>query len=806
MTLLDYVVLVVYFAVMTLIGILSMLKVKKQEDFFLGSRTFGKLFQAFAAFGAGTGSQDPVAIGRTTFTSGLSGIWSVLLWLFVTPFYWFTAVWYRRMRHITMGDWFVERYHSKGLGLAYTLFSLVFYGAWLGVGFTAIGKVGAPLLADAPFVVDNQMNLFGYVVPVEHALVYICAAVVLVYGVLGGLRAAYWTDVIQGMFMILLSVLLIPMGLRALADTEAAIQGVEAHQIATTEGFRIMHERVPDEYFQIVESPRGGEFPLYYIVAITILNLVAIVVHPHMAVTGGGSAKTENSARVGLVVGNFLKRFCTIGWSITILIVLAYMAGSLEIAEDPDKTWGIAAREIFGTYAPGFGLIGLMLACLMAALMSSASAYMLVVSGLVVRNFYAPYVDSEASERTYVLLGRVFSALVIIGGVYISVAIMDVFAQLKTAWELPIFFAALFWLGMFWRRATKWAAWGTVIFTVLLFALLPWLLPKMMPGLAENPKYAVTNDIVKTVVTREAAYADVERRQAQIELWNKQARQWAQWQAAAEVIGPRPEPIEVGQMISDPLSESGQSPATSKDVALREAELDVWNQQFEKWRRENPQPISLSAELEQEATELLGERPAPLNLGESIPEPFVSGGKAIFWTDGVEPVGEKKLREIPNAADDEQAENIKVVRQQYDCPLRGKGSFRVDFLLYDLAGIDMTKMSDAALETLRLPTRVVLPFLVMIILSLITPRVERKRLDRFYVKMKTPVNPDPEADKREIALSYEDPSRFDQKRLFAGFGLEMQRPNLVDVAGFVVSFLVCFALIWLTVWLANVGG
>jgi len=78
-TALDYIVLLVYFLLMTGIGIASMLKVKKQEDFFLGSRTFGKLFQAFAAFGAGTGSYDPVTVGRTTFTSGLSGIWSVLL-------------------------------------------------------------------------------------------------------------------------------------------------------------------------------------------------------------------------------------------------------------------------------------------------------------------------------------------------------------------------------------------------------------------------------------------------------------------------------------------------------------------------------------------------------------------------------------------------------------------------------------------------------------------------------------------------------------------------------------------------------
>ena len=75
MTSLDYAVLVVYFLAMAAIGLASMRKVKKQEDFFLGGRSFGKILQAFAAFGAGTGSQEPVATRRTNYTNGLSGAW-----------------------------------------------------------------------------------------------------------------------------------------------------------------------------------------------------------------------------------------------------------------------------------------------------------------------------------------------------------------------------------------------------------------------------------------------------------------------------------------------------------------------------------------------------------------------------------------------------------------------------------------------------------------------------------------------------------------------------------------------------------
>ena len=96
MVMLDYLVLAGYFVVMIGIGIYASRLVKEQEDFFMGGRSFGKLLQTFAAFGAGTGSSDPVNTGRTTFTSGMSGMWSVMYWLFVTPFYWIAAVWYRR--------------------------------------------------------------------------------------------------------------------------------------------------------------------------------------------------------------------------------------------------------------------------------------------------------------------------------------------------------------------------------------------------------------------------------------------------------------------------------------------------------------------------------------------------------------------------------------------------------------------------------------------------------------------------------------------------------------------------------------
>jgi len=340
----DVLVLVGYFVAMLAIGVICSLRVKKQEDYFMGGRGFGKLLQTFAAFGAGTGSQEPINVGRTTWTSGLSGVWSALMWLFVTPFYWIFAIWYRRMRHITIGDWFVERYESRAMGAAYTLFGFCFYMAYLSTMFSAIAKVAEPLLGEPTIL--TMVGWFGSEDPsdLRFVLVPLIALVVVAYGVVGGLAAAYWTDLIQGLCIIVLSIILIPYGLSALVEKYgtdyAAATGVQADALGTWDGFSIMHQRVSADSFQLFGGPRSGEFPLHYIVSLSLLGLVGIVVQPHFIATGGGTARSEQAARIGLVTGNFLKRFCTIGWAITALIVVALLADNLEINQDPDRAWG----------------------------------------------------------------------------------------------------------------------------------------------------------------------------------------------------------------------------------------------------------------------------------------------------------------------------------------------------------------------------------------------------------------------------------------------------------------------------------
>jgi len=731
----DYVVLVGYFAVMIGIGVYSSMRIKAQEDFFMGGRSFGKLLQTFAAFGAGTGSSDPVNTGRTTFTGGMSGMWSVMYWLLVTPFYWIAGVWYRRMRHLTLGDWFVERYDSRALGAGYCIFGILFYMVYGSMLFSAIGKVAAPLIEIDTF------TFMGTQYGIEYLLVPVIGVVVLFYGILGGLHAAYYTDLVQGLCIIFLSIVLIPYGLVALVERfgDPANEGMMA-------GFTYLHQQLPKEHFHLVGSTSSSEFPLHRIIAVVIINLIGIVVQPHFIATGGGSAKNENTARMGLVAGNFLKRFCTIGWVLTALIALALYANNPELSIDPDKTWGIASRELLGP-----GLTGLMLACLLAALMSSVDAYMIVGSGLVVRNLYAPYIDPSATEAQYIKVARLTGVIIVGGAVIVSLFYMNVFEQLQLTWVFNILFAAPFWAGLYWRRATLPAAWTTVAYSAFVFFLIPYGAPRLIESLRTNPQYSAMNEIVETTTTRMAAPSDVERRSAAIEVWD------------------------------------------SRKQVIEARALD-----------DSAMALAITA---------LGARPVEIGVGQAVTETERSGGQGIYWPSGLVPIDDTGQRlttakPIPVGEPIVVNENVTqmILRYPEGTLFRGEGNFRLDFLLYPLIGVDLTTKSNAALSTLELPPKIITPFLVMFVISLLTPPVRREVLDRYYAKMKTMVDADPEVDRRNLEAAYANLEALESKKMFPGTSIEIQKPTRADVVGFVVCLGVCGLIIVLAMAVARIGA
>lgn len=130
----------------------------------------------------------------------------------------------------------------------------------------------------------------------------------------------------------------------------------------------------------------------------------------------------------------------------------------------------------------------------------------------------------------------------------------------------------------------------------------------------------------------------------------------------------------------------------------------------------------------------------------------------------------------------------------------------LELILIDKLGFDLSKNSYALNETIRVLIRTIVPFLILLLVSLVSVPDDKKRLDHFFVKMKTPVNPNPEIDKREMELSYQNPQRFDHLKLFPNTNWELNKWNKVDGVGFLVSVLVLIGIIVLLKVLLSIGG
>jgi SSS family solute:Na+ symporter len=487
----DIIAIVIYFLIVIGIGVLSRRRIKSEEDFFMGGRRFGKLVSIFLAFGAGTSSDTAISASRETYRTGMSGIWIQLLWLFITPFYWIFAPWYRRLRVITGGDYFQERFNSKVLTGLYVGFSFLFLMFHIAVALTAIGKTveivtvkpESALTQEEKLKVDQYLEYnelkysdnelssdaqqryldlkvkaenreiqpyFSFLSTIQ--VVPIIAFIIVIYGVLGGLFAAAWTDTLQGILILILSLLLLPSGM---------------HRVGWFSG---LHASIPDNMFQIVQSATVSEYTWYYILVLIVMNLVGVVAQPHIFATGGGSAKNEITARIGLVFGNFLKRFTTIMWGLTGIMAFALFG---KIVTDPDMIWGYATRMLLG---PGF--VGVMIACLLAAVMSSADAFMICGSALFTRNFYQ-YLLPDKSEQHYVFVGRIVSVGLIAGAILLSLSFNNILSLIKYIWQLPVIFGPIFWLSLIWRRLSKIAALTAVTYSWIMIVLLPFILSEI---------------------------------------------------------------------------------------------------------------------------------------------------------------------------------------------------------------------------------------------------------------------------------------------------------------------------------------
>jgi Na+/proline symporter len=425
----DWLVIALYLALIAIIGVSAARRVRNTASFFIGDRKFGKLMMMFFTFGTGTHSDQAVSVAAKTYRSGASGIWYQWLWLFVTPFFWWLAPIFRRMRAVTTGDYFFARYNRSVAGL-YAIVGMLQLMVNIGVMLK-----GSTAMITA--VSGGQIN----------PSIAICAMTVIfiIYGIAGGLSAAILTDFVQGILTIVLSFLILPFALSAVGGMAGLRESIQNPSM-----------------FKIVAP---ADITAFYIAVISFNALLGWVTQPHnMGLAAAG--RTEMEGRVGVMCGILFKRVCTIAWVLTGLCAVGLYAGK---DVDVDHVYGLMAYTLLPKIAPG--LIGLFIASMLAAVMSSCDAFMVSSSALFTENIYRSILVKNRLDRHYTIVGRVVSGIVVLAGVFFAFSLESVVQGLEIFWKVSAMMAIPFWLGLFWRRATATAAWISTLlsFAVLLF-------------------------------------------------------------------------------------------------------------------------------------------------------------------------------------------------------------------------------------------------------------------------------------------------------------------------------------------------
>jgi Na+/proline symporter len=476
----------VFLILVLAIGIHAARSVKGESDFFLGGRKMGKALQFFLNFGNATDSNAAPTMASQVYGQGVSGMWLQLQTLFFTPLFWFTQPWYRRARVITMADLFMERFNSKSVASAYAIFNVVVALITLGVGNYAAYSVVEAMLVKSPaaYTLEDKASVAGFHrlqdlkkiaaanrtpelqselttlqerdkrgelherIPAlkkwEFYLAY--NSIVGIYIMLGGLKAAAITDAVQGILILFMSIILLPLGLYKIG------------------GFSGLHAHVPEASFFLAGTP-SSDFTIYSIVAVTVASFIQIMGLQHN-MGSAGSATNENTARFGMIVGGFTKRLVLICWMLCGLLAVAILSGPLKL-DKPDLAWGALSTYLLPT-----GLVGLMLSGMLLGHMPAVGMTAVAVSGLVTRNLYEPAVKGMTAKH-YLRVGQLVIVLVLALSVGIAWFATSLGSLTTIMITFNTFFGAVVFLVFFWRRLTVPAIMISFVIWMFLQAVLP---------------------------------------------------------------------------------------------------------------------------------------------------------------------------------------------------------------------------------------------------------------------------------------------------------------------------------------------
>ena len=412
---LDLTIIGVYFLIVFCIGLYFARKERTSTDYFLASRDIGWFFIGASLFVSNISTEHFIGLSGTGASSGLAvGHFEWLACLMLLILGWVFVPFYLRTNVFTMPE-FLERRFNRQCAVYLAGISIIAY---------IFTKISVQLYA-ASVVLER---IAGWSL-VKTAIVLVIATGI--YTIAGGLAAVIYTDTVQTLILITGAVALTVIGL---------------HRVGGLEHLRTM---VPESYFHMIKPASDPNFPWTGIFFGAPILGIWYWCTDQVIVQRVLSARDEGHAKAGTIFAGFLKILPV--FMLVLPGIIAFALFPDQLANKPDYAYPTLVLNLLPT-----GLVGLVMAALLAAVMGAMSSVFNSASTLVTLDFYKK-IRPLASEAQLVNFGRVATGFMVLLGllwvpfIHLISSQLYIYLQSVQAYISPPI-AACFVLGILWPR------------------------------------------------------------------------------------------------------------------------------------------------------------------------------------------------------------------------------------------------------------------------------------------------------------------------------------------------------------------
>lgn len=441
---LDWGILITYFIILFGIGIWASSRRKKGSSLFLAENSLKWPTIGFSMWGTNVGPSMLIASASAGFTTGIvSGnyAWYAFVFIFLLAFVF--APRYLGAKVMTLPEFMGRRFgqSTRNILAWYTIVTILI--SWLALTLFA-GGVLIKQIFDIPMWQSAILLLL----------------ISAFFTVLGGLKAVAYTNVFQMLLLIFVSLTLTIVGLNKVG------------------GIAALYDTVPHSYWNLFLSNNDPDFPWlpillgYPVMGVWFWCTDQSMVQPVLA------ARNLEQGQLG---ANFT------GWLKILDVPLYILPGIICLAlyptlQNPDEAYMTMVTNLFPV-----GMVGLVLAVLTAALVSTIGSALNALSTVFTMDIYVKKINPLANQKKIISMGRIVTISGAVLSILITIAIdsirglnlFNIFQSVLSFIAPPM--AAVFLFGVFWKKTTAKAAnmaltIGTA-FCLIIGILYLWVIP-----------------------------------------------------------------------------------------------------------------------------------------------------------------------------------------------------------------------------------------------------------------------------------------------------------------------------------------